>query len=71
MHTNNAKSKFVPALALALCWSHQALAEIVTLQTDTADQLMPLANRIVIGLIISSTIFGLCLIISSHLSRKK
>ena len=34
------------------------LAEIFSLQTDTAELLMPLVNRLVVGLIISAIILG-------------
>ena len=46
------------------------LAEIVSLQTDTAEQLMPLINRLVLGLIISAAIIGVSRIVSAYLSRK-
>ena len=48
----------------------QFLAEIVSLQTDTAEQLMPLVNRLVLGLIVSATIIGVSRMVSAYLSRK-
>ena len=46
-------------------------AEIVSLQDDTAAELMPLVNRLVLGLIVSAAVLGLARIVSAYLSRKQ
>ena len=65
------KSKILFVAVLLVCFVSQAFADIVTFQTDTADKIMPLVDRAVLGLIASSIILGLSFIIGSHLSRKK
>lgn len=44
--------------------------QLLTLQGDTSALLMPLINRLVLGLIVSSVILGFSRVASAYLSRK-
>ena len=44
--------------------------QLLDLQGDTSAILMPLVNRLVLGLIISSAILGVSRVASAYLSRK-